>query len=364
MINEIGVVVALVGALWVPESLEVARLRSEVRMPVCGDEPRLLLRSPRIEDSLSAFRFDVKEGLSAARKWLPCRYLYDARGSELFEKICGLEEYYLSRAEAEILEARADEIVSLSPRGASLLELGSGSSRKTRLLIEGFLRSQGSLRYLPVDIARSMLEESCLRLMADYPALTIEALAGDYQDGMRLLRAESRRPKLILWLGSTLGNLHRPDAAALLEGLACRSSPEDRFLVGIDLRKDRRTLELAYDDHQGVTARFNLNLLQRINRELGGRFEPATFHHCAFYHQEEGRVEMHLVSDRSQRVAIEALGFEAYFATGEPIHTENSYKYSPQEIEELGRASRLRLERTWLDSGRRFSLNLFSCPAA
>ncbi|MGH2372654.1 MAG: L-histidine N(alpha)-methyltransferase [bacterium] len=306
------------------------------------------------------FAREVEAGLRADPKRLPCRYFYDREGSLLFEAICALPEYYLTRAEGEILEVRAAEIVSHLPRDATLLELGSGSAAKTRVLIQAFLQREGALRYVPVDISRSMLEESSMRLVEEYPAVEITAIAGDYHDGLRQLKVEADRPKLILWLGSNVGNLERREAASFIRSVQDTMSPWDRLLVGIDLRKDRAVLQRAYDDSRGVTARFNRNILARINRELGGRFDLETFHHRAIYNEQFGRIEMYLVSGRRQLIPIDRLRLEVPFAAGETIHTENSYKYSFAEIEALASAAGLRIESQWLDTDRWFSLNLLA----
>ncbi len=308
----------------------------------------------------AAFARDVRAGLTASPKRLPCCYFYDDEGSRLFEAICELPEYYLTRAEREILQEHAGELVSRFPERITLVELGSGSAAKTRILIDAFLRRRETLRYVPVDISGSALEDSARSLLRDYPALEILAVAGEYHDGIHHLAAEADHPKLILWLGSSIGNLDRPAAATFLRRLRSTMSPRDRLLVGIDLRKDRAVLEPAYDDTQGVTARFNLNLLTRINRELGGTFDLQSFRHSAVYDEEAGRIEMYLISMRAQSVWIEHLGLTASFAAGEAIHTENSHKYSSAEIEALAADAGLGIEQQWRDADRCFSLNLFA----
>jgi dimethylhistidine N-methyltransferase len=312
------------------------------------------------EARLSSFAEEVARGLGSHPKRLPCRFFYDEAGSELFEAICELPEYYLTRAEREILAERADEIAGLFDAPIALAELGSGSSAKTRLLIEACLRRHGGLRYVPVDISRSMLEASALALLRRYQGLEIRAIASEYGEGLRHVRAETERPKLIVWLGSNVGNFGRAEAARFLAEIGQAMAAADRLLVGIDLRKDRAALERAYDDAQGVTARFNLNLLARIDRELGGEFALAHFAHRARWDEDEGRVQMHLVSLREQSVAIRALGVRVAFARGEAIHTEDSYKYDAGESEALARAAGLRLARRWLDREKRFSLNLLA----
>jgi len=320
---------------------------------------RLTVIAPRADTQLADFARDVAAGLSRSPKQLPCYYFYDREGSLLFEEICALPEYYLTRAEAEILRRRAGEVGARLAAGTTLVELGSGSAAKTRILIEALLSRQGTLRYVPVDISRTMLEETSLTLLEHYPALQITAIAGEYADGLRQLQAMSGNPKLVLWLGSNVGNFERPDAAAFLRSARDTMTLQDRLLVGVDLRKDRSVLEPAYDDSRGITARFNLNILARVNRELGGNFDLTAFRHRAVYNEEIGRIEMYLVSTRPQRVAIDRLGLEVPFAAGESIHTENSYKYSIAEIDALAESAGLETEARWFDAGYRFSVNLF-----
>ena len=328
---------------------------------------------------------EVRAGLTATPKRLPCRFFYDEHGSLLFEQICELPEYYVTRAEREILAAHAAEIVAQLPAvraSTELVELGSGSAAKTRLLIAALLRRQPALRYVPVDISRSALEESAGALLAAYPTLRVDAVAADYEAGLRYLAnlavltvpvagaqpgpgasivgaaAVAAPPRLFLWLGSNVGNLTRAEAAAFLRRVRDRMGPDDRLLIGIDLRKDRAVLEAAYDDARGVTARFNKNLLARINRELGGHFDLDAFEHRAIYDDAAGRIAMYLVSCREQTVAIDSLGVGVPFAAGEAIHTEDSYKYSSDEIEVLAADAGFTVERRWLDGGQRFSDNL------
>jgi L-histidine N-alpha-methyltransferase len=314
-----------------------------------------------VNSHLEAFARDVRAGLTASPKSLPCRYFYDREGSQLFEQICDLPEYYLPRAEREILEARAPALASRFATRVTMVELGSGSAAKTRILVEAFLRRHEALRYVPVDISQAILEESARALLETYSGLEVLAVAGDYLDGLRYLGVDGNDLKLILWLGSSIGNLERQDAAAFLGRVRHTMSPRDRLLVGIDLRKDRRVLEPAYDDSQGVTARFNKNILTRINRELGGHFELETFRHHAVYDEESGRIEMYLVSTRAQHVRIDRLGLAVRFDAGEALHTENSYKYSLSEIEALARGGTLRIDTQWVDTGGRFAVTLFAC---
>jgi dimethylhistidine N-methyltransferase len=312
----------------------------------------------------------VADGLTAAPKRLACRYFYDREGSRLFEAICELPEYYLTRAEAAILHDHAHEIADCFPADVTVIEFGSGNAVKTQLLLEAILRGRRGdrrdrgnrrVRYVPIDICRPVLEESSRALLQRFPEkLDIVAVAAEYQEGLKRLPTESARPKLILWLGSNIGNLDRTEATAFLRRIRDTLKPADRVLVGVDLRKDRATLEAAYDDAAGVTAAFNLNLLARINRELDGDFDLdlGAFRHRAIYNPDLGRIEMYLVSTRSQRVTIGRLGLEVAFAAGETIHTENSYKYSLTEMDEVSRAAGLHRERCWQDAEGRFSLHL------
>ena len=305
-----------------------------------------------------SFAQAVDDGLGAEPFSLPCRFFYDATGSRLFEAICELPEYYLTRAEHEILARHADEIAARCPTPLFLAELGSGSATKTRLLIEAFLRRQGELRYVPVDISQSMLDESAQALLADYRGLEITAIASEYRSGLRHLGKDTHLPKLIAWLGSNIGNFTRAEARHFLGGIRDAMSPEDRLLLGVDLRKDAHVLWRAYDDAQGVTARFNKNLLARINRELGGEFDLADWTHRARVVDDGGRVEIGLVCRRSCDVRVGALGRHFRFVRGDFIHTEDSTKYSDAELAELAGAASLRMVCRWFDSQRRFCVAL------
>lgn len=306
----------------------------------------------------SSFADAVVQGLGDSPKHLPCRFFYDEVGSKLFEQICNLPEYYLTRAETEILTTHAGEMISGLPDDVTLVELGSGSATKTRLLIEALLKGRDRLRFAPIDISQSALESSSRELIADHPGLEIMAVAGEYQDGIRALKDRNSGPELILWLGSSIGNLTRPEAVDFLRDIRASMSSNDRLLVGIDLRKSTELLEPAYDDAARVTAAFNLNILARINAELSGRFDLGAFDHLASYDEVEGCVRMYLVSSCDQVVRIEDLDVDVPFKAGERIHTENSHKYSLGEIDTLLEQANLVLENRWFDSQKRFSLNL------
>jgi len=319
----------------------------------------------KVDETREDFAADVFQGLTAQPKRLPCRWLYDHEGSLLFEKICKVPEYYIPRAERAILQRRAGDIAASLPPGAMLVELGSGSAAKTRLLIEAFLaRAHGRVRYAPIDISSTMLVASSRDLIADYPRLDITGIAGTYEEGLVHLPELGAEPRLVLWLGSNVGNFGRAEAAAFLRELRKRLRPEDRFLLGVDLRKDPAILALAYDDPAGVTARFSLNLLSRINRELGGGFKLEDFRHRAMYDAAAGRVAIHIVARRACRVAIRGLDLTVSFTAGEAIHTEDSFKYDFAEIDALARSAGFAQVARWTDPEEKFaSVLLRPAPA-
>ncbi len=325
-------------------------------------DERWQLVAPEAADEARAFADDVRSGLTATPKRLSCRFFYDERGAELFDRICDLPEYYLTRAETEILVGAADEIAEAAPRGGTLVELGSGTSRKTRLLLDALLRREGRLSYAPIDVSREVLAASARSLAAAYPGLSVTAIAAEYRSGLTwLTRAgRSRAPKLVAWLGSSIGNLTRARAGAFLARVRRSLDPGDRMLIGFDLRKDRAVLEAAYDDAAGVTAAFNKNLLARINRELDGTFDLDDFAHRARYREAAGRIEMHLVARRSHTVHIRALDLTIPLSSSEALFTERSVKYAPSEIASVADAGRLRVLRSWHDTARQFSLVLLA----
>jgi dimethylhistidine N-methyltransferase len=310
------------------------------------------------------FAEDVRRGLTSRPKFLLPKYFYDELGSQLFEAICLLPEYYLTRAEDEIFATHAPAIAAAAAEGAaevSLLELGSGSATKTRRIIESLLARQPRLLYVPVDISPAALEQSALVLLQSYPQLRVTAYAGDYAAAIPRLRdgLDDTTRALVLFLGSNIGNFDPGGARDLLAALRRSLRPGDRVLVGADLRKERATLEAAYDDALGVTAAFNLNILARINRELGADFDPHHFRHVARYDEHEGRVEMHLESTRAQTVNLRALDLAVDFAEGERVHTENSYKSDLADLLRLAEETGYASTNTWLDDEERFSSNLF-----
>ena len=313
----------------------------------------LVKREPR-----AGLAEDVRRGLSSQPKRFLPKYFYDQLGSQLFEAICLLPEYYLTRAENEILEHYADEIVSSVEGDTTLVEMGSGSASKTRLIIEALLRKQSELTFIPVDISASALDSSSRILLQSYPQLKIEAYAADYFAGLAELGKTQRSRTLALFLGSNISNFDPEEALKFLRALRQVLRAGDALLLGADLKKDKSILEAAYNDALGVTAAFNLNVLARINRELGGNFDLRAFQHRAFYNEAVGRVEIYIESTREQTVSINQLQLEVLFGEGEQIHTENSYKYDLADITRLASQTGFTRARTWLDSEERFSSNL------
>lgn len=333
-----------------------------------ADKPSARLRVQRLTggvDARAAFAADVRRGLTAQPKKLFPKYFYDPLGSHLFDAICQLPEYYLTRAEDEILSRRADEIVTAAVAGerrgpVALVEFGSGSAAKTRSLIEALLRRQTRLTYVPVDISTAALEASADALLADYEALSVEAYAADYDTALARLAEERglRGPVLALFLGSNIGNFDRGEAEEFLRRVRGVLAGGDALVLGADLKKGAAVLEAAYDDALGVTAAFNLNLLARINRELAADFDVRSFRHVAVYNAEAGRVEMHLESRRAQTVRVGSLALDIAFAAGERVHTENSHKYDLDDLSALAARTGFARARTWLDEAGQFSSNL------
>jgi dimethylhistidine N-methyltransferase len=309
--------------------------------------------------ALDRFANDVRRGLTSQPKSLPPKYFYDELGSKLFEAICCLPEYYLTRAEKEILREWADDIyvAASGARPLRFIELGSGSADKTRFLIEAALGRQGSLHYVPVDISEPSIDESCEKLLRDYPGLQITAHVADYSEELEgiLDSLSGDFLNVVLLLGSNIGNFDPQELRQLLRRLA----RADALILGADLKKSPHRLVSAYNDALGVTAAFNLNILIRINRELGGDFDLSNFHHQALYDRERGRIEMHLVSRRRQQAHIKALSLSVKFEPGETIHTESSYKFDLDQLSELARGSGFSPEKVWLDRSSSFSLNLW-----
>ncbi|MFN0120068.1 MAG: L-histidine N(alpha)-methyltransferase [Blastocatellia bacterium] len=308
---------------------------------------------------LPPFAMDVARGLTASPKTLPSKYFYNELGSLLFEAICHLDEYYPTRCEAAILREYATEIVSQQPRRQRLVELGSGSSVKTRYLLEALLARQRTLAYHPIDISESILAQTVRVLEHDYPNLQAHGQARDYTTGIGDLERDSDEALLVLFLGSNIGNYDPVAARGLLRELRHSLQPGDMLLLGADLIKDASILESAYDDALGVTAAFNLNLLSRINHELGGDFKLCQFRHRAVYNDEYQRVEMHLFSRIRQTVSISSLHLRVSFRGGESIHTENSHKFDRLSLAQLAADGGFEPVKSWTDHAGNFSSNLW-----
>lgn len=314
--------------------------------------------SPRtfvdLQPESGSFLDDVLAGLARSPKALSPKYFYDARGCELFEAICELPEYYPTRTEMALMADCAGEIAARLGTGGLLIEFGSGAGIKTVTM----LRALQPAAYLPVDIAADALRGATARLGAEFPQLPIVAVCADYMQPLQVaeLSSYAGRRRIIYFPGSTIGNLTPEEAQSFLVRARALAGEDGAMVVGVDLKKDPEVLHAAYNDAQGVTAEFNLNLLRRINRELAADFDLEQFRHVAFYNGEAGRIEMHLESLRAQMVTVSGRGFA--FGAGERMHTENSYKYSEEGFCALARAAGFSPEQAWVDTGRRFSVHL------
>lgn len=286
---------------------------------------------------------DVREGLTKLPKQLSPKYFYDERGSELFEEITQLPEYYLTRAERLLLEQRISEIVA-AVRPCSLVELGAGSATKTRLILDEMRASGCAECYVPIDVSQDFLEATAVQLQADYPDIRTTPVISDITEPFALPTLAS--PTLVVFLGSTIGNFPREPAIRLLSHVARGMGPSDQFLLGADLRKDPEIINRAYNDSKGVTAAFNLNVLERLNRELGANFPVSDYAHKAFYSSEHHRVEMHLIARNAHKVVIPEIG-EIRFQKGESIRTELSYKYDQSAVQDILEAAGLVMEK-WM----------------
>lgn len=315
---------------------------------------------------VDSFAQDVRTGLSTRPKYLLAKYFYDKTGSELFEQITEQPEYYPTRTEASILKGHAPDIRDAVKGEVSLVELGSGSSNKTTILLDSFLEEQGRLPYLPIDISPRMLEQGVERLDSNYEGIATIPIASDYANGLheanRIIDEKEHLPdrKLVLFLGSTIGNFEPPAARSFLQMIRERMRDGDGLLVGFDLQKDREILHAAYNDRAGVTARFNLNLLTRINRELGGTFDLEQFSHRAFYNDDKGRIELHLKSEEDQIVTIDHLDETYEFEKDETIHSESSYKFTLGLIDDYAQSSGFETEHVYTDDKKWFALALMA----
>lgn len=300
---------------------------------------------------------DVEAGLLASPKTLPPRLFYDARGSELFEQITVLPEYYLTATEREILEGYAAEMIAAAGPDLRVVELGAGSATKTVILLRELALQQGKATFYPVDVSISAMEEADERLRREIPGIELNPIVADYTLGLPFLKSLEGR-KLILYIGSSIGNFEPIEASAILSAIRASMSPGDAILLGTDMRKSPKLLIPAYDDAAGVTAEFNKNILVRINQELGADFDLDCFAHRAVWNADLSRIEMHLESLVEQRVNIRDLSLNISFRRGESIHTENSYKFSMPMIRSIASNANLHVERTWSDPKQWFTVHL------
>jgi dimethylhistidine N-methyltransferase len=310
-----------------------------------------LAKAQRFDEATSAFAHDVLEGLARQPKRLAPKYFYDVAGSELFEQITLLPEYYPTRTELAILRDRAKDIAKIVPQGAALVEFGAGATTKVRLLLD---RCEFGA-YVPVDISGDFLNAQARALSRDFPALAVYPVTADFTAPFALSAVVQAMPKVGFFPGSTLGNFEPHEACNFLRSARTILGEGAQMIIGVDLEKDERVLYDAYNDAAGVTARFNLNVLARINAELGGNFDLSAFTHRAIYNRERHRIEMHLISRKAQTVRI--LGRSFSFRAGESIHTESSYKYSVERFVALARGSGWTPTASWTDADGMFSVH-------
>lgn len=302
---------------------------------------------------------DLKSGLESQPKSIPGYFIYDKRGSKLFDRICNLPEYYLTRAELNILRNFVDEIIEPYKGHDILVELGSGNLSKTDLLLKAFLKYRWKISFVPIDISGEVLRESSRRLYKAFPGIDVTAFCGEYFDCLKHLGRFGGR-KLVLWLGSSVGNFSKQDAAEFLRRLKGILQKGDGLLIGIDLKKDPGTVEKAYNDGEGVTSEYHLNVLHRLNREFGADFNVMEFYHRSFYDCDRGAVEAFIISRRDQRVRIRGLDLDIILQKGEKIFSELSCKYDMAEIEALAGHAGFSLGGKWFDENEGFTLVLFN----
>ncbi|HLO87722.1 MAG TPA: L-histidine N(alpha)-methyltransferase [Nostocaceae cyanobacterium] len=300
---------------------------------------------------------DVIQGLTQNPKTLPPKYFYDDRGSELFEQICELPEYYPTRTEASILSQYAPEIAQITGN-CELIELGSGSSTKTRILLDAYQKNNKSCKYIPIDISGGILKTSVLQLQKQYPNLSIHGLIGTYQQALAHLKLTSSQPQMFFFLGSSLGNFTTQETSQFLSEIADTLKPGDYFLIGIDLQKPQEILEPAYNDSQGVTAAFNLNMLSHLNWRFQGNFDLNLFTHQAIYNQSEAQIEMYLHCQKDHSITLDILNLQVSFQAGESILTEISRKFDLAAMQKQLSTQGLKTVKAWTDPQQWFGLIL------
>jgi len=318
----------------------------------------LTILGDKSNQKLSHFGQDVLEGLSAEKKYLSPRYFYDQIGSDLFVKITQTNEYYPTRTELSILEKYSADIVDTCRQVNCLVELGSGSSEKTDSLLNEFHKKRRTFNYIPIDVS-DIIIDSGKKLLERYDRLSITGILSDYERGLSLVSKVENGSKLILFLGSSIGNFDPIEIDSFLKMTYQSILYSDYILIGFDLVKDRQILEAAYNDEQGITEAFNYNIIERINRELDGNFDVNNFEHKAYFNEKKSRIEMHLISTRDQTVTIGELNTKIYFKSGESIHTENSHKFTFEMIASFANKAHLEVVKTWSDPKAYFALCLF-----
>ncbi len=326
---------------------------------------RLLIHNSEHFIINNEFVKDVEKGLADKQKHISPKFFYDKKGSKLFEEICDQPEYYLNRSESLILKRSVDEIMDkLGEKQISIIELGNGNSLKTRILLKPILANLRKVCYFPIDVSLKTLKKSLKDLSKEYVNLEIFGICSDYVSGLTkindFMKMKNNIPKnkLIIFLGSSIGNFHPKEAKNFLYSLKSYIRQEDALLIGIDLEKDKRILDKAYNDKKGLTAKFNLNILSRINRELDGEFKLSSFEHKSFYNIHKHRIEMHLESKLDQEVRVGATKKTFHFKKGETIHTENSYKYSQNNLNELVKNAGLEMIQSFTDRKKQYTLIL------
>lgn len=318
---------------------------------------RLEFEQLYVDPGAGHFLDEVVLGLSKEQKTLPYYYLYDAKGSALFEQITRLPEYYPAACECEILSGHAGEILDDAGCPKALVEFGSGSSDKTRLLIAAALSHRPEICYVPIDISSEALQQAALALIRDFEGLNVHALAAEYRQGLRALSPDAP-PRLFIFLGSSIGNMSDREAVSFLKAIHDVCRPDDRLLLGADLAKEAEVIEPAYNDSQGVTAAFNLNILERMNNELGADFDLSTFRHEARFSARRGYVEMRLVSLVDQEVEIEMADRTFHFEEGEYVWTERSRKYTEDRLGKIVQRASFETDERWYDSKNWFAMRL------
>ncbi|NOS84459.1 MAG: L-histidine N(alpha)-methyltransferase [Ignavibacteria bacterium] len=309
-------------------------------------------------DNGSVFAEDVIKGLKAKPKTISPKYFYDDKGSELFEKICITPEYYVTRTEASILKEHSAEIAAANSGKNLVVELGSGSSIKTRYILNAFIKNGLPVTYVPIDVSEILIQSGNM-LLNDFEGLYVNGIIGEYEQALEIVSEVFPHSKLYVFLGSSIGNFDLPHAEEFLKKISASMNAGDTLLIGFDLVKDEGILNAAYNDEEGVTAEFNLNLIKRINREFNTGIDVNNFEHTAFFNPAKSRIEMHLISKCDQSFSLNGSG-EISFKKNETIHTENSYKFTDEMIKELALASGLSITNSWKDKNNYFELCLMT----